>query len=81
MKRVTFYTKVGCTLCDDAFAELTKLAAQFSFSIDVIDIRKDPSAREKYRELIPVAQIGAHILTCDTWDEQRLREIFEEVKT
>ena len=52
--KVTFYTKAGCHLCDDAREMLDDIAAQKPFELTEIDIRKDLTLFEQYRYRIPV---------------------------
>ena len=52
--QVTFYTKAGCHLCEEARDMLEDIAALTSFELTEIDIRKDPRIFEQYRYRIPV---------------------------
>lgn len=52
--QVTFYTKAGCHLCEEARDMLEDIAALTSFELTEIDIRKDPHIFEQYRYRIPV---------------------------
>jgi glutaredoxin len=56
--QVTFYTKAGCHLCDDARDMLEDIAALTEYELTEIDIRKDPTIFEQYRYRIPVIIIG-----------------------
>jgi hypothetical protein len=59
---VSFYTRPGCCLCDEAFAELDRLAARFPMRITVTDITADVEAHQRWWADIPVIQIGSTIL-------------------
>ena len=61
---VTFYTKAGCHLCEEARDMLEDIAAITQFELTEIDIRNNPSIFEKYRYRIPVIIINdeEHIL-------------------
>jgi glutaredoxin len=52
--RVTFYTKAGCHLCDEARDMLDDIAAQSTYELTEIDIRSNPQLFEQYRYRIPV---------------------------
>ena len=52
--QVTFYTKAGCHLCEDARDMLDELAAEISYELTEIDIRSDMNLFELYRYRIPV---------------------------
>jgi glutaredoxin len=62
--QVTFYTKAGCHLCDEARDMLEDVAAVTNFELTEIDIRNDPAIFEKYRYRIPVIIVNdeEHIL-------------------
>jgi len=56
--KVTFYTKAGCHLCDEARDMLEDIAALTTYELSEIDIRSDPTIFEKYRYRIPVILIN-----------------------
>ena len=55
---VTFYTKTGCHLCEEARDMLEDIAALTTYELTEIDIRSDPATFEKYRYRIPVIVIN-----------------------
>jgi glutaredoxin len=57
--QVTFYTKLGCHLCEEARDMLDDIAAQTVFELTEIDIRSDPAIFERYRYRIPVIIIDS----------------------
>lgn len=59
---VTFYTKVGCHLCEEARDMLEDIAALTTYVLTEIDIRSDPAIFEKYRYRIPVILINDETL-------------------
>jgi glutaredoxin len=56
--QVTFYTKAGCHLCEDARDMLDEIATQKTYELTEIDIRRDPATFERYRYRIPVVTIN-----------------------
>ena len=56
--QVTFYTKAGCHLCEEARDMLEDIAALTRFELTEIDIRNNPAIFEKYRYRIPVIIIN-----------------------
>ncbi len=54
MPQVTFYTKAGCHLCEEARDMLDDIAAQTAYELTEIDIRNDTDLFEQYRYRIPV---------------------------
>ncbi len=55
---VTFYTKAGCHLCEEAQDMLEDIAALTTYTLTEVDIRSDPAIFEKYRYRIPVIIIN-----------------------
>jgi glutaredoxin len=51
---VTFYTKAGCHLCDEAREMLEEIATEIVYDLTEIDIRSDTALFEQYRYRIPV---------------------------
>ncbi|RAQ94653.1 hypothetical protein A4R35_03840 [Thermogemmatispora tikiterensis] len=60
--QVTFYTKAGCHLCDEAREMLEDIASQLDFDLTEIDIRGNPELFELYRYRIPVIIVDGQIL-------------------
>jgi len=56
--QVTFYTKAGCHLCDEARDMLDDIAAQVAYELTEIDIRSNPELFEEYRYRIPVVIVN-----------------------
>ncbi len=52
--QVTFYTKAGCHLCEQAREMLDEIAAEVDYELTEIDIRNDLALFEQYRYRIPV---------------------------
>lgn len=59
MRRIIFYTKPGCHLCDEAFDLLLMLGEELveKLSIEQISILEDPELYTRYRHTIPVIAI------------------------
>ena len=60
--QVTFYTKAGCHLCDEARDMLDDIAAETPYKLTEIDIRSNPDIFEQYRYRIPVIIIDNNTL-------------------
>lgn len=54
LPQVTFYTKAGCHLCEEARDMLDDIAAEVAYELTEIDIRSNPELFEQYRYRIPV---------------------------
>jgi glutaredoxin len=59
---VTFYTKAGCHLCDEARNMLDEIAAEHEYLLKEIDIRQDMALFEEYRYRIPVILVNETIV-------------------
>lgn len=60
LPQVTFYTKAGCHLCEEARDMLDDIAAEMDYELAEIDIRSDPEIFEQYRYRIPVIIVVNH---------------------
>ena len=74
--RVTFYSKPGCHLCDEARAVVAQVCAELGESFDEVDITAGPEAERlmrAYGEEIPVTFVDGR--QHDFWrvDPERLR--------
>ncbi len=56
--QVTFYTKAGCHLCEEARDMLEDIAALTTYELTEIDIRGNLAIFEQYRYRIPVIIIN-----------------------
>ncbi len=55
---VTFYTRPGCHLCDEAKANLLGAGCNDEFTLEEINIDLDPALRDRYGYDIPVIFIN-----------------------
>ena len=71
--RVTFYTRPGCHLCDDAREVVARVCADLGESFDEVDITTDDELEDRFGEDIPVTFVDGR--QHDFWrvDEARLR--------
>ncbi len=74
--QVTFYTKAGCHLCDEARDMLDEIASDIPYDLTEIDIRKDMSLFEHYRYRIPVVMINETIVAEGRIEDSDLRAAF-----
>ncbi len=56
MPSITFYTRVGCPLCDKALERVEPLAQRYGVTIEVIDIDLDLELLERYDHRVPVVE-------------------------
>jgi glutaredoxin len=55
---VRLYTAAGCHLCERARATLEELQGELGFRLEEVDIGGVPALEERYREWLPVVEIG-----------------------
>ena len=71
--RITFYTRPGCHLCDEARLVLDRVCADLGEAYTEVSIEDDPDLQRRFTEEIPVTFVDGR--QHDFWrvDEQRLR--------
>ncbi len=62
MIRVTLFTKVDCSLCDQAKADLADLQATVAHRLVEVDVETDKALIERHGDHVPVVEIGAYTL-------------------
>lgn len=77
MKKVIFYTKENCLLCDEALDLLKVIQSVEPFQVQVEDIYKDDALLEEYQLIIPVIKIDDEIIYGKSIN---FAEILEKVK-
>jgi glutaredoxin len=56
--RVTLYHSAGCHLCDRARKVIEAVRAEIAFELEEVDIAGDPELEARYREWLPVVEVG-----------------------
>ncbi len=77
---VTFYTKAGCHLCEDARDLLEDIAEGTDYALTEIDIRADIAVFDLYRYRIPVIVINQETLLEGRIDAHELARAFQQAK-
>ncbi len=77
---VTFYTKAGCHLCEDARELLDEIAQETEYLLTEIDIRSDMAVFELYRYRIPVIVINQQTLVEGRIDADELALAFQQAR-
>lgn len=75
---LVFYTALGCCLCDEARAILAPLEHDWGIVVRSVDISGDPDLEARYRERIPVGEIGGRVVFKYRVDLDRLRRLIAE---
>jgi len=72
---LVFYTAPDCCLCDEARAVLAPFERDSGLLVRSIDISGDPVLEARYRERIPVGEIGGRVVFKYRVDLGRLRRL------
>ena len=81
MKRITFYTRPDCQLCDAALFVIRKVAdAQGQFDVQVVDIDRPGNQHwaDDYGEHIPVVHLDGREIFRHRVDETVLRRLLKQ---
>ncbi|MDO8673232.1 MAG: glutaredoxin family protein [Dehalococcoidia bacterium] len=74
LRRIKFYTKDGCHLCEEAWKMFTVVAGEFSFAITQVDITTDPQVYERFKYTIPVVEVDGEAVIGGLFSMDDLRE-------
>lgn len=59
--RVVLYTRVGCHLCDDAKQLLETYATKHGFTVEEIEIDRNPELKARFDQCVPVVEIDGKV--------------------
>lgn len=76
-RTLTLYTRRRCPLCDRMLGGLERWRARFGFSIEKIDIDRDPALRARYGSEVPVLAEGGREICRHFLDEAALQRHLE----
>lgn len=77
MKRVVFYTKENCLLCEEVDVLLEMYAAMYSFIIERRDIYTNDDWLEAYHLTIPVVEIADEQIMSPDINSETLSQFLE----
>lgn len=78
MRKLIFYTKENCSLCDDAKVLLDLLRHEYPFEMDERDIYTNDVWLEKYQLMIPVVKVNNITLDCEQISYDSLEKALKE---
>jgi hypothetical protein len=58
----TMYSRPGCGLCEEMLEELAALPAAQGIAVQVTDVDRDPTLRERYGHKIPVLLLAGELV-------------------
>jgi glutaredoxin len=71
---VTLITRVGCHLCDEAAAVLSRMRSELGFGYDELDVDADRDRRNEYSDRVPVILLDGKEHGYWRVEEDRLRK-------
>jgi glutaredoxin len=74
LKKITFYSKENCSLCDKGLAILQDIQKEISFNLEIVDIYKDDQLLELYQIMIPVVKIEDELVSYGILEKDRIRK-------
>jgi glutaredoxin len=75
---VTFYTRRGCHLCDDALRVVEAVRRTRTFALNIVDIDADEALRIEYGHDVPVIVINGEEAF---WHRVKETEFLERLNT
>jgi glutaredoxin len=61
MRKVVFYTRRGCCLCDEALAVVEDARREVEFALEIIDIDDDDELVARYNDKVPVLTVDGRL--------------------
>lgn len=68
-----YYSKPGCSLCDEAIGLVEELARQAALAVVEVNIEDDPELLERHRHRIPVVELEGEVIAWGRISERALR--------
>ena len=62
MQKVIFYSRPGCSLCEEGFLTLMLVQEDIPFKIEILNIEDDDALHEKYMFMIPVVEKDGQVV-------------------
>lgn len=78
MKKVIFYSRPDCPLCEEGLLTLKLVQEDASFDVEVKNIEEDDVSHEKYMLMIPVVETNGKVIQYGQLDYVTLLEALGE---
>lgn len=76
---LTFYTRAGCHLCEEAKAQLLPLAQEFGVAFREVNVDTDSSLRARFNDQVPVFFLDGRKVGKHRVDVREFRRMLERV--
>jgi hypothetical protein len=60
--RFVLYSRPGCGLCEEMLTDLAALPAAQGIPVDVLNVDREPAARQRYGHKIPVLLLAGELV-------------------
>ncbi len=81
---VRLFTRKGCCLCDDAYAELEKLSGSLGFRVETVDIDSAPEITPELRQsleiFIPIIKVNGQEVSRYRVDREALKKALRQTQ-
>lgn len=71
---VVLYSRQGCHLCEDVWAQLETLRGEHGFELMEVDIDRDPELKQQYDHEVPVVTLDGQEAFRHHWSPRRFLE-------
>ena len=78
VQKVIFYSRPGCSLCEEGFLTLRLVQEDIPFKIEILNIEDDDALHEKYMLMVPVVEKDGNIIQYGQLDYVTLFEALGE---
>lgn len=78
MKKVQYYSRKNCSLCDEGLLILKLIQEDVEMDIQIIDIEQDDELHEKYMLMIPVVVYNGEVVQFGRIDYPFMYELLTE---
>ncbi len=78
VQKVIFYSRPGCSLCEEGFLTLKLVQEDIPFKIEILNIEDDDALHEKYMLMIPVVEKDGNVIQYGQLDYVTLLEALGE---
>ena len=78
VQKVRFYSRPGCSLCEEGFLTLQLVQEDIPFKIEILNIEDDDTLHEKYMFMIPVVEKDGEVIQYGQLDYVTLLEALGE---
>ena len=75
--KVNYYSRPGCSLCEEGLLTLKLVQSDFQFEIDIINIEENEALHEKYMLMIPVVEKNDEMIQYGNLDYVTLYEALQ----